>query len=234
MQLCLISKPWLDAWKHFAVTETTIRPPGPITNQRLLKSGKNNQCKANIYQDIDYAVISFQQWQLLHKWYSGGPFIPRQVVDGEIDIWPIWLELIILPNNTKKRLRVTRKTKLSLIINQINQIDPQQLDVRILKFHTQVVLTNHALTVEQIDLDDGQKLIVEYKEKSTPIWPSSQRFKTTTTSTTPHPNPTGLRNLGNTCYMNASLQCLAHIKPLRDYFLTGSYVAVLRLALLRG
>eukprot|EP00929_Paragymnodinium_shiwhaense_P107024 TRINITY_DN72990_c0_g1_i1.p1 TRINITY_DN72990_c0_g1~~TRINITY_DN72990_c0_g1_i1.p1 ORF type:complete len:602 (-),score=107.94 TRINITY_DN72990_c0_g1_i1:168-1973(-) len=33
----------------------------------------------------------------------------------------------------------------------------------------------------------------------------------------------GLRNLGNTCFMNAGLQCLAHLEPLKAFFLTGEY-----------
>lgn len=37
------------------------------------------------------------------------------------------------------------------------------------------------------------------------------------------PGTLGLGNMGNTCFMNSALQCLAHTKELSDYFLTGVF-----------
>ena len=34
----------------------------------------------------------------------------------------------------------------------------------------------------------------------------------------------GLRNLGNTCFMNSGLQCISHILELTEYFLSNKYV----------
>jgi|JI61114C2RNA_FD_contig_41_2052271_length_1406_multi_2_in_0_out_0_1 ubiquitin carboxyl-terminal hydrolase 4/11/15 len=35
----------------------------------------------------------------------------------------------------------------------------------------------------------------------------------------------GLKNLGNTCFMNSGLQCLSHVIELTNYFLTDKYIS---------
>lgn len=41
------------------------------------------------------------------------------------------------------------------------------------------------------------------------------------------PGLSGLMNLGNTCFLNASLQCLLHITELRDYFLNNNWKKII-------
>lgn len=57
-------------------------------------------------------------------------------------------------------------------------------------------------------------------------WPSSRpRYGTVSTrSSRAQPGLCGLSNMGNTCFMNAALQCLSNTPPLTDYILTDKFV----------
>lgn len=57
-------------------------------------------------------------------------------------------------------------------------------------------------------------------------WPSSRpRFGTVSTrSSRAQPGLCGLSNMGNTCFMNAALQCLSNTPPLTDYILTDKFL----------
>ena len=55
------------------------------------------------------------------------------------------------------------------------------------------------------------------------IWPLSESLSTENTTVTVSPGCVGLRNLGNTCCMNAALQCLIHTPDLTTYFVDGYF-----------
>ena len=75
-----------------------------------------------------------------------------------------------------------------------------------------------------------------FPSSSTPSYSVGTSFSSSTyysSSGTTEPSSqeaSGLDNLGNTCYMNAGLQCLLNTPPLREYFQSGKWKADLNTA----
>lgn len=76
------------------------------------------------------------------------------------------------------------------------------------------------------------KLLLELKDDDTGLWPRvtdgknwSFRDKALVEATEVGDGIVGLYNMGNTCYLNASVQCLSHTPIFRDYFTTKAYLS---------
>jgi ubiquitin carboxyl-terminal hydrolase 4/11 len=69
------------------------------------------------------------------------------------------------------------------------------------------------------DEDDAD----DYDDKASDIISGGVAMSTNITVPRRRLYGSGLGNLGNTCFMNSTLQCLAHTEPLQRYFLSGEY-----------
>ncbi|KAH9503865.1 Ubiquitin carboxyl-terminal hydrolase 32 [Bulinus truncatus] len=90
------------------------------------------------------------------------------------------------------------------------------------------LLEDEDKTVEECDIEDNQQILLEVRNKDL-TWPEemSQLAKNKTAKKDDVPTQkgaTGLNNLGNTCFMNAALQCVSNSWPLTQYFISNLHL----------
>uniref|UniRef100_A0AAQ4P084 Ubiquitin carboxyl-terminal hydrolase 32 n=1 Tax=Gasterosteus aculeatus aculeatus TaxID=481459 RepID=A0AAQ4P084_GASAC len=83
-------------------------------------------------------------------------------------------------------------------------------------------------TLESLKIYDEQQLVIEVRNKDM-SWPEEMSFIANSSKMDRHKVPTekgatGLSNLGNTCFMNSSIQCVSNTKPLTEYFSSGRHL----------
>ncbi|XP_036380536.1 ubiquitin carboxyl-terminal hydrolase 32-like [Megalops cyprinoides] len=83
-------------------------------------------------------------------------------------------------------------------------------------------------TLEGLKIPDEQHMVIEVRNKDM-SWPEEMSFIANSSKMDRHKVPTekgatGLSNLGNTCFMNSSIQCVSNTKPLTEYFTSGSHL----------
>ncbi|XP_045580824.1 ubiquitin carboxyl-terminal hydrolase 32 isoform X4 [Salmo salar] len=83
-------------------------------------------------------------------------------------------------------------------------------------------------TLEGLKIQDEQHLVIEVRNKDM-SWPEEMSFIANSSKMDRHKvatekGATGLSNLGNTCFMNSSIQCVSNTTPLTDYFISGRHL----------
>ncbi|CAN7937582.1 unnamed protein product [Ixodes hexagonus] len=85
------------------------------------------------------------------------------------------------------------------------------------------LLEEEGLTLEQLGIEDGEQILIEVRNKDQ-TWPEEMSCIINSKIDQKNQGPTekgatGLNNLGNTCFMNAALQCVSNTRPLTQYFI---------------
>ncbi|EGB07411.1 hypothetical protein AURANDRAFT_64951 [Aureococcus anophagefferens] len=202
---------------------------------------------------VDYEVLREDAWRALEAWYGADGAIERSVADVggdalELELYPIFVDVLDDKEELVETLQISAHETLGRVDAKVRSClakadddGEQKTDERraLLKagaggeFRT---LETSEETLENVVGGEDRawaRLEPREEEGAVPA-PKKKRWSFTSTSRS-HGDPdakdgaavaardAGLCNLGNTCYMNATVQALCHAPPIRDYFASGEY-----------
>ncbi|XP_044285771.1 ubiquitin carboxyl-terminal hydrolase 32 isoform X2 [Varanus komodoensis] len=151
----------------------------------------------------------------------------------------IWVNMGNVPSPSAPLKRVLAYTgcfSRTQTIKEIHEYLSQRLrikeeDMRLWLYNSENYLTlldDEDHTLEYLNIQDEQRLIIEVRNKDM-SWPEEMSFIANSSKIDRHKVPTekgatGLSNLGNTCFMNSSIQCVSNTQPLTRYFISGRHL----------
>lgn len=204
--LYFINSEWFSSWyEYVTLSSKSLLPPGSIDNTYII-SGEGG----------DAVAVPLDVWNALQSWYSGGPIITNSTMDLKFsqslldrDTVLKYFPRLLSHSHPNPSPSVSTTATAAPSANLICFVCHKNANLRCSRCSG---ITYCSKACQQIHWKFHKSNCCVKGEKdndkdisAVPILP-------------------GLYNLGNSCYMNSSLQCLLHIQPLSRYFLSQRHL----------
>lgn len=226
----LISARWWEQWcQSTGAEEATFayrrRGELSIDNCALME---HRSLRIGLSHRVDYEVITEGAWRALNAWYGGpGPELPRQVIElegrCELEMYPLHVHVnrsdpageVLLHEESieiSRAARLEEVRRLACALFHISQ--PVSLWHRRDANLEWAEVGDETQTLHAAGFINRHRVLLQVQGRVPP-----SPAESTSPGGREKVGAVGLQNLGNTCYMNASLQCLVHTPLLPSYFL---------------
>ncbi|NXW00579.1 UBP32 hydrolase, partial [Fregetta grallaria] len=217
----------LNPQKPGAIDNQPLVTQEPVKAASLTMEGGRLKRSPQLVEGKDYIMVPEPVWRALYHWYGANLSLPRPVIKNsktnvpELELFPRYLLFL-------RQQPATRTQQSNIWVNM------GMMSLRMFPQH---------LPRGNLRMQQEYKCAVSKKARATAVeacchcafrnkdmsWPEEMSFIANSSKIDRHKVPTekgatGLSNLGNTCFMNSSIQCVSNTQPLTRYFISGRHL----------